>query len=485
MLNLQAKPVELNVFWTATALAIASMFAGVILEEPLFFLTPIAFLLAFQLVLNYKKVFYLLLLVTPPATEFYSASGFSTTLPTEPLMIILMLTFLFFVLLKQENLDKQFFTHPLAIILYIHITWMIFTALFADEIVISLKYLLAKTWFIVAFWGVGGLVIKNFKDYKVAFWCLFVPTLILTIYTINNHYHYQFRFSEVNKTMVPFFRNHVNYAVFLALMLPLTIVATSWFKKYTWQKMLLKTGVLIILMGIYFSYTRSSWLSVTGALFAYFLIRYNKIVPAMFTAIGAVIIFVIYMVSNNHYLNYAPEYTKTIYHSNFSDHMESTMTLEDVSSAERVYRWVAAMHMIEAKPLLGFGPGQFYFNYKEYTTNKFETYISRNDEHSTVHNYYLQITVEQGFIGIIIWVSLLVFIFYFGQRIYNRFTDPVYKGLTMAILLSIVTILVNISLSDLIEADKIGTCFFMFIAILINLDLYQKRNPESTLTKQD
>ncbi|MBK7442160.1 MAG: O-antigen ligase family protein [Bacteroidetes bacterium] len=482
MLNLQAKPVELNIFWTATVLAITSMFAGFMLNEPLFYLAPVGFLFAYQLVINYKKIFFLLLLVTPGATEFYSSSGFSTTLPTEPIMIVLMFTFLFFVLMKREILDRDFFSHPIAIVLYIHFTWMLFTGLFADEIVISLKYLLAKTWFIVSFFCVSGLVIKNFKDYKTAFWCLFVPTLVLTIYTLINHYHYQFRFSEVNKTMVPFFRNHVNYAVFLALMLPLTIVATSWFKKYTWQKMLLKLGVAIILAGIYFSYTRSSWLSVTGAFAAYFLIRYNKLLPAVGIAIFGVIVFAFYMVHNNKYLDYAPEYTKTIYHSNFSEHMESTMSLEDVSSAERIYRWVAAMHMIEDKPVLGFGPGQFYFNYKEYTVNKFETYISRNEEHSTVHNYYLQITVEQGFIGIAIWVALLVTILYYGQTLYNRFTDKLYKNITLAVTLSIITIIVNISLSDLIEADKIGTSFFMFMAILINLDLYHKRNQKLNTT---
>jgi len=481
MVKLQAKPVELNIFWTATILAIASMFAGLMLNEPLFFLTPIGFLFAYQLILNYRTIFFLLLFVTPGATEFYGASGFSTTLPTEPIMIVLMFTFLFFVLMKREILDKAFFTHPLAIILYIHFTWMLFTAIFADEIVISLKYLLAKTWFIVAFFYVGGLVIKNFSDFKIAFWCLFVPTLLLTIYTLNNHLHYQFRFSEVNKTMVPFFRNHVNYAVFLALILPLTIAASRWYKKYSWQKMLINLGILLLMLGIYFSYTRSSWLSVAGALVAYLLIKHNKLIPAVFASIIGVIFFVIYMVSNNNYLDYAPEYTKTIYHSNFSDHMESTMSLEDVSSAERIYRWVAAMHMIEEKPVLGFGPGQFYFNYKEYTTNKFETYISRNEEHSTVHNYYLQITVEQGFIGIAIWATLLVMILWKGQTLYNKFKDPIYKGLVMAITLSTITIIINISLSDLIEADKIGTCFFMFMAILINLELYYNRTKNNGL----
>ena len=485
MLNLQAKPVELNIFWTATVLAIAAMFAGFMLEEPLFFLVPVGFLFAYQLIINYKIIFFLLLLVTPGATEFYFTGGFSTTLPTEPIMIVLMLTFFFFLMMKRENLDKAFFTHPLAFVLYLHFIWMIFTSIFADEIVISLKYMVAKTWFIVAFFCVAGMVIKNINHYKAAFWCLFVPTVLLTIYTLINHMHYQFRFSEVNKTMVPFFRNHVNYAVFLALMLPLTIAATKWYERFTWQKMVLKLGVIILMLGIYFAYTRSAWLSVMGALVAYYLIKNNKLIPAAFIAIVGVIIFVFYMMHDNKYLFYAPEYTKTIYHSDFSDHMESTISLEDVSSAERIYRWVAAVHMIEDKPVLGFGPGQFYFNYKEYTVNKFETYISRNEEQSTVHNYYLQITVEQGFIGITIWVLLLLSILYLGQRLYNKYKDSEYKAMAMAITLSIITIIINISLSDLIEADKIGTCFFMFMAILINLDVHYKRNQAAVDTSKE
>lgn len=235
--------------------------------------------------------------------------------------------------------------------------------------------------------------------------------------------------------------------------------------------MLIKFGIVVLLAGIYFSYTRSSWLSVVGAFGAYFLIRKNLLMPAVIVSIAGVIMFAIVMLHDNKYLDYAPDYQKTIYHSNFSDHMESTISLEDVSSAERIYRWVAAIHMIGDKPWLGFGPGQFYFNYKPYTVNKFETYISRNDEHSTVHNYYLQVTVEQGFPGTVIWMILLIAILYLGQQLYHKYTDKHIKNLALALTLSIITIIVNIALSDLIEADKIGTSFFFFMAILVNLDL--------------
>ncbi len=479
MRSIQAKPVEINIFITAAILGITAMFAGILLYEPLFYLVPVAFLFAYQLILNYKYIFYLLLIATPASIEYYAPSGFSTTLPTEPIMVVFMLTFLFFIFLKQEVFDGKFISHPLTIILLIHFVWIIVTTIFAADIVISLKYLLAKTWFIVTFYFISALVIKNLDDFKTVFWCLFAPTLLLVIYTLINHMHYQFRFSEVNKTMVPFFRNHVNYAVFVALILPYLFVAATWYKKYTWQKMVINLGKMIFLLGIYFSYTRSSWLSIGGAIAAFFLVRYNKLMPAVTITVMGVIFFAIYMLHNNNYLSYAPDYKKTIYHTDFTEHMESTMTLEDVSSAERIYRWVAAIHMIKEKPYIGFGPGQFYFNYKEYTINKFETYISGNPERSTVHNYYLQITTEQGFPGIFIWTILLVFIMYMGQKLYNRFTDKRYKYLVMGITLSVVTIIVNISLSDLIEADKIGTLFFMNMAILVNLDLYRKRNPES------
>lgn len=485
MLKALEKPVEFSIYWVATVLAIVAMFAGVILEEQLFFLVPIAFLLAYQMVLDFKVIFFLLLIATPLSIEYYADSGFSTSLPTEPLMIVFMFTFIFFIFLKRDLFDRDFFLHPLSIILYIHFAWMLVTTLFAEEIVISLKYMLVKTWYITTFYCMTSLVLKDLETFKKAFWCLFAPTLLLTINTLINHYNYNFAFSEVNKTMVPFFRNHVNYAVFLALMLPFTFIAYRWYPKHTWQRWLIQFSIAVILAGIYFSYTRSSWLSVAGAGAAFFVIRMNKLVSSAIVAVIGVVIFAFVMLHNNKYLDYAPDYKKTIYHTDFSDHMESTMSLEDVSSAERIYRWVAAVHMIEERPYAGFGPGQFYFNYKEYTVNKFETYISRNPERSTVHNYYLQVTCEQGFPGTVIWIVLLIYVLYLGQRLYHRFTDINYKHLSMALTLSVITIIINIALSDLIEADKIGTSFFMFLSILVSLDLLLKRNPQLGMARPE
>ncbi|MBC8173048.1 MAG: O-antigen ligase family protein [Chitinophagales bacterium] len=464
-----------NIIFTASAILLASVVCAILANEILFCLIPIAFLVTFQLLINFRPLFYILLITTPAALEYSFAGGFSTDLPTEPLQIILMFTFLFYVILRKERIDKNFLQHPVTILLAIHFLWICITTIFSTDILVSLKYVLAKAWYIVTFYFITSFIIKSVKEFKTAFWCLLIPTFILVIYTLYNHYLYAWSFSDVNKTMFPWFRNHVNYAVFLALMFPFLILAITWYKKYSWQKIFLKLSVVIFLFAIYFSYTRSSWLSLIAAGFCFVLMKINWLRGGVSIAIICAIGFVIYMLHDNTYLDYAPDFKKTIYHSNFEDHMASTATLEDVSSAERIYRWIAATKMIEDKPVTGFGPAQFYDNYKEYTVNKFLTYISKNEEKSTVHNYYLQITVEQGFTGLAIWIILLITVLFYGQNIYNRAIDKEDKYFVMAITLSFITILVNISLSDLIEANKIGTLFFMNMALIVNMDLYIRK----------
>lgn len=475
MPELAAGSSERNVVIAAIAVFFLSLAGAFLAEEPLLCLAPLAFLLAYQLLINYKPVFFLLLLSTPLSLEFYFDSGLSTDLPTEPLEVILMFTFIFYVLLRKENISKEFLNHPITIILGVHFIWMIIATIFSQDIAISLKYMLAKTWYITVFYFLASQVIKEPANFRAAFWCLFVPTLFVVLYTLNNHYKYNFAFSEVNKTMYPYFRNHVNYAVFLALVLPFVMLARTWYSKYTWQKILLNLGVVLLIIAIYLSYTRSAWLSVIAAVICYFLIQRNMLRQAVIAAVAGVLIFIALMFHDNKFLQYAPDYKKTIYHGNFSDHMESTMTLEDVSSAERIYRWIAASNMIKERPLIGFGPEQFYSNYKEYTVNKFVTYISRNDEHSTVHNYYLEVTVEQGLPGLVIWLSFLVTILFCGQTLYLKAKEKQDKFFIMAVILSFITILVNIALSDLIEADKIGTLFFLNIAMLVNMSIYLRK----------
>ena len=151
--------------------------------------------------------------------------------------------------------------------------------------------------------------------------------------------------------------------------------------------------------------------------------------------------------------------------------MAATVKGEDVSTMERVYRWVAGYYMVKDKPIKGFGPGTFYENYRSYTVNSFTTYISNNIEKSGIHCYYLMILAEQGFIGFFIFISLCFYALIRAEKIYHKQGDPFLKDLCMTGMLSMIIILSILLINDMLETHKIGPFFLLILAIFVNLDL--------------
>jgi O-antigen ligase len=112
-------------------------------------------------------------------------------------------------------------------------------------------------------------------------------------------------------------------------------------------------------------------------------------------------------------MDFAPNFERTITHTEFDNLIEATYKLEDISSMERVYRWMAGIEMIKDRFWFGFGPGTFYSNYKAYSISRFQTYVSDNPDQSGIHNYFLMTWVEQGFIG---FISIHSIMFYLIDR---------------------------------------------------------------------
>jgi len=191
------------------------------------------------------------------------------------------------------------------------------------------------------------------------------------------------------------------------------------------------------------------------------------------------LLFVGHLATNNKYLDYAPDFEKTITHTNFDNLLEATMKMEDISTMERVYRWVAGSHMFVERPVTGFGPGSFYFHYKKYTVLSFRTYVSGNPEKSGIHSYYLMTLVEQGIIGLLILLTLMFGIILVGERVYHQVREPSARRYVMAATISTVVICALCLINDLLEVDKVGPFFFLNAAIIVIFDLKSKGNKSS------
>lgn len=425
-------------------------------------------------VVGFKQLYWLLLFCLPLSFEFeVGRTGLATDLPTEPLMILLMLAAFFYFFANPTKINKQLFRHPLLQLVIAHLIWLIITTIYSSLFVVSFKFLLAKTWYIVTFLWLTHLFIQKEKDFKIPFWCMAIPFFLVVLQTIIRHISYDFSFEDVNKTMQPFFRNHVNYAVMTVAFLPFIFHAKKWYKQGTINRLFLNSYILVSLIGIAFAFTRSAYLCLLIMPMTYYIIR-NQLTKFLAT-IGIVVLIIgsIYINVDNKYLEFAPDFETTIYHADLDGHLTATLEGNDLSFMERVYRWVAALHMCKEHPVVGFGPGNFYNFYKSYTVASFETYVSDNKEKSGVHNYFLMTLVEQGFIGMLIFFALCVTIFIKGTTLYHQLAAPLHQSFVMAILLSSICIVFNLFLNDLIEVDKTGSLFFMNIAMLVSMDKYK------------
>ncbi len=453
-------------FWLCGLFAVVFFMTGIYCERSFYFIIPFAIFFTSILVLNFRLVFFIMLLVLPVSVESYIGS-FGTDLPSEPMVILLAACTILYLSFNRDELQQKSFKHPIVIVLSLMLFWSIFVTLFSTDIFLSVKYVLAKLWYLLGFFILPMLLLRNQKNIKLFFWCLFTPTFLSVLYVLIRHGMMHFTFDNITKAVHPIYRNHVNYAVFITMILPFIFLAKSWYPKNYLRSKILKYSIPIFLAAIYLSYTRGAWLAVIAMAGYLFVLRFNLTKYVLIAGGIATVGFSIYILKDNNYLKYSPDFEHTIYHDELAEHLTSTFEMEDMSTVERFYRWIAAVNLFKKNPVVGVGPNNFVTNYKKYTVTAYETYISDNEERSTVHNYFLLLLTEEGLPALILFISLVIVVLLTAQKTYNLVLGN-QKICVAAITLCIVAFLLNNTLSDLVEANKVGSLFFMCLGLLVN-----------------
>jgi O-antigen ligase len=228
---------------------------------------------------------------------------------------------------------------------------------------------------------------------------------------------------------------------------------------------------IVLLAALYFSYSRGAWIALLIGGITYLLIRKRILFYSFVAAIIILALSIFWLKSNDRYLRFAHDYETTIFHKDFREHLIATYKLKDVSTAERFYRWIAGVRMIKDNWVTGYGPGTYYQNYKPYAIPAFKTWVSNNEDRSTVHNYFLLVAIEQGIPGLIFFLILIGGMLVYSQMLYHRIKDRFYRAVSITAGVITMMLLVVNFLSDLIETDKIGSIFFLCLAVLIIADI--------------
>jgi len=463
---------ELLKWWLPSSGAVILFVLGTTLDEKLLLVIPFVLLAAVFFSSDIRKLYFALLFAIPLSTEFSVTATLSTDLPDEPMMLLLSGALTVLILLKPSVFPSQLKKSSLFLLILLQLTWLLVTMLFSYETLLSVKYMLAKSWFLVAFVFGGLTFLKTKDDFKLASKALVFSMLIPVIISLIRHASKGFSFASINETVTPFFRNHVNYSSLLVCLVPVLFMWRhfSTGKSRKW----ISACILLFLAALFFAYSRGAWLClITGAV-TWIAIRKKFLLTLLLTVVIITATSLFWLIQNENYLKFAPDFNTTTQHTNIGDHLEATYTLKDMSTMERFYRWIAGLKMVNEELLKGYGPNTFSLHYKEYTVDAFKTWVSNNEEQSSVHNYFLLVSIEQGIPGLLLLCILLFSMFSIAVKGYHTLNDPFDRSLSMlcGVILSMIVTL-NL-LSDLIETDKIGSIFFITLGILIHLQVKMK-----------
>lgn len=231
---------------------------------------------------------------------------------------------------------------------------------------------------------------------------------------------------------------------------------------------LMMTATLVV--GLIFSYTRAAWLSLVGAAALYLVMRFR--VPAWVLALLLVSGAVAYYV-NKDQITIALERNREESSDDLQEHVQSISNISsDASNLERINRWNSALRMWQERPLFGWGPGTYMFQYAPFQASEDRTIISTNfGAGGNAHSEYLGPLAEQGVVGMLLMVALVAITVARAMRLYRRMPPGADKRLMVAVFLGLVTYYLHGALNNFLDLDKASVPFWAFTAMIVVLDI--------------
>jgi putative inorganic carbon (HCO3(-)) transporter len=442
-------------------------------------LLPAIILVFLLAIFDIEKIMYLMVFSTPLAIslkELGLSEGLNLSLPAEPLMIGITLIY-FLNEVSSGITPKRILRHPITIIIFIQMAWIFITLLTSQLPVISTKFLLARTWFLVSCYFICTQLFK--KQEAIIKHLLFYAVALAMVAIITTYKHAAFAFDEkiADWIVSPFYNDHTAYGAALAMYIPVMCGILFMKNISFYLKALCSILLFIFLVSIIVSYARAGWLSlvVSLAVLVSLLLRI-KFRTILITLVAGLVIFfsfqteVLMILGRNN----------TDSDGDFTANIESMSNIStDVSNMERLNRWNCAIEMFKDKPVFGFGPGTYQFLYAPYQKSSMKTVISTNlGEKGNAHSEYLGPLSEQGLPGALIVVVMVFGVMFLGYRLVYTVKDRSLKILTICILMGLSTYFVHGFLNNFLDTDKASVPFWGFLAMLVCIDVYHRESEE-------
>jgi O-antigen ligase len=436
---------------------------------------PLVFIILYFYFYRLDVILLLITLVTPFAVNLTNSEfGIGISIPGEPLMLGVLVIFIIKILF-ENNYDKNILKHPLTIMIIISLAWMFITSLASQIPLVSFKSLVARLWFIIPFYFAGILFFKNVKNIRLFIWFYAIPLVGVIAYTTYNHALWGFEEEAGHWVMEPFYNDHTAYGAVLSMFIPV-------FTGFTFSNSYSKTirffsflTLSIIVMALALSFSRAAWISLAFSIIIYLIIllriKFKWIILTLGIFLG------IFFLFQNEIWDRL-EKNKQGSSANFGEHIQSISNIStDASNLERINRWQSAIRMFAERPVFGFGPGTYQFEYAPYQHSDEKTLISTNfGDKGNAHSEYIGPLAETGLIGMLSMLGIVLFTVITGLRVYKKAESKEIKMISLSILLGLIAYFFHGTMNNFLDTDKASVPVWGFIAILAALDLYNLKS---------
>jgi putative inorganic carbon (hco3(-)) transporter len=446
-----------------------------------FNLVPAALLIVWAMFMAADRLLLLIAFATPLSInlEELEIGGIGVALPTEPLMVGLMFLFLLKVSLERNVIDERVWRHPITWIVLAQLVWMLVCIVPSSMPVVSIKYFIARLWFVCTMYLLVSRLFEDRRRVHQFIWAYLAGLSIVIVYTLIHHAQFGFAHDPAHWVMSPFFKDHTSYGAIIAFFLPFGILAVT-SRSYSRTRRgiaFLLLGLLIT--GLIFSYTRAAWLSLVGAAGVFLVMRLRIPLWAIFSTL--VVGGGLYLM-NHEQIKMALERNREESSDDLGEHVRSISNISsDASNLERINRWNSAFRMWQERPVFGWGPGTYMFQYAPFQASEDRTIISTNfGVQGNAHSEYLGPLSEQGLPGFGLMIALILMTTVVTFRCYRRLPKGADRGLLMAAYLGLVTYYLHGALNNFLDTDKASVPFWAFTVLIVLIDLNAKRLPEGT-----
>lgn len=403
--------------------------------------------------------FFLLAVSAPFSVNVELSPGNILNVPFEPLSVAL------FVALLPHLISRTFVTQtnkrsmlpPLFLL-----TAYVLSAMFSTHFAVSLKFISVQVLYITVFYF-GGIHLLRTKKLKLQnlIYAFSIGFMIVVIYAFYLLVGYDFNPVVKRGIFRPFFNDHTIFSAVAAMLIAYS-TGRLWFFKCRGFKTFFTLAVG--LAALILSGSRGGMISLIALLPALFITSRlpSKLilgVSILVIAAGALTLPQLFEQTNlSQYQSHNPE------GSWLSTTGSVFNTSTDVSNIERLNRWYSGLKMLQQKPVTGFGPGTYQFEYIPFQNPNLSNRLTVNDPYNvpegsggTAHSELILLLSECGIPGFTSFMAILSVSLFLGFKGKNT-------GKTA--LLMLVTYLVHMQVNNFLDTGKFAIFFWTALAAI-------------------